>query len=966
LKYKNGESGKTYTPVKIKVVPRFVSQSNQVYFDHVQLIKDVASSYIYDSEGNVVSVAANAEQKNDMTYDGKDLKTYKDAAGYETKYNYDSKHNLTSIQSAKGVKTENTYASNGNLTSAEVKNSNASAIIKTGKEYHSANSEKGIKEGAYLRKDFDENGYETYYQSAWVTGLPVSVTDANGVNTSYSYTDKYQLQTVTTGISKVKYMYKTLSNILSSLVFSGTSSDSPSETYSFTYDSYGNRKTTSVGNKVLSTNNYAANNGALQSITYGNGDTVSYSYNNLGQVSYEYKNSDELSYHWIYNADGTPLIHRDYENALKYEYSYDAIDRLIRQEITTNEHNNATHIGYTEFGYDKRNNLTKIINEIDGRKTSQTYSYSTVDQSAQSVNYTKDNLPTLYKAFSTRYATYDYDSLNRLNLRTFSTTKPLYNNYLYTTSARNANGSSNYRTTQLRTEIIADTAYRYTYDKVGNITKIEKGTRTNAGTSGTSVSGYTSYYSYQYDNLNQLTKITDSAGVQTDITYDEIGNILRQHSHLDNTTIKDIQYIYTADTDSDGNGTAEAGWNNLLTAIQITDGNGTTVTQTIDYDQIGNPTTYRGANLVFNGRELESYTKGSNTISYTYDADGVRGTKTVNGVKSTYQYINGMLVYEKRGSAQLYFYYDSYGHLSAISYYPDCTSDTNYTYYALTNTQGDVLGFYNSAGVLRASYEYDAWGNATIVDNTGINIGTVNPIRYRGYYYDEETGLYYVSSRYYDPEVGRFISPDSTDVLNVSLMEMTDKNLFAYCDNNPVVRYDSGGDCWMLIGAAVGAVVSAGVSAFSQYATTGKVDVGVLLVNTASGAISGAVATTGIGLVASIGINAALGGATYVAEQKVKGERITLGGIAASTFAGGLGGLVGGKGAGAKSLSVTWKSAKSGIKREIRRANVKYANKQIVRYTAEKTSVKISAIVSTARLVLGTITNTFTRWKLGC
>ena len=179
------------------------------------------------------------------------------------------------------------------------------------------------------------------------------------------------------------------------------------------------------------------------------------------------------------------------------------------------------------------------------------------------------------------------------------------------------------------------------------------------------------------------------------------------------------------------------------------------------------------------------------------------------------------------------------------------------------------------------------------------------------------------------------------------------------------MRVDHGGDFWMLIGAAVGAVVGGTVSAFSQFATTGQVNWGVVGVNAAAGAISGALASTGIGLVASVGINAALGGGTYAAEQAIKGEKITLGGVVASTVAGGIGGAIGGKGANAKGLSAAWKSASKGIFRELRRANVKYATKQIARYTAEKVAVKTSAKVSTGRFIFGAIGNAIARNLVG-
>lgn len=88
-------------------------------------------------------------------------------------------------------------------------------------------------------------------------------------------------------------------------------------------------------------------------------------------------------------------------------------------------------------------------------------------------------------------------------------------------------------------------------------------------------------------------------------------------------------------------------------------------------------------------------------------------------------------------------------------------------------------------------------------------VGRINPIRYRGYYYDVETGFYYLNTRYYDPEVGRFISADTTDVLAASPASLTDKNLFAYCDNNPVMYKDADGEFWhILAGAVVGAVSS--------------------------------------------------------------------------------------------------------------------------------------------------------------
>ena len=178
-------------------------------------------------------------------------------------------------------------------------------------------------------------------------------------------------------------------------------------------------------------------------------------------------------------------------------------------------------------------------------------------------------------------------------------------------------------------------------------------------------------------------------------------------------------------------------------------------------------------------------------ISYTYDANGMRASKTVNGVKSTFEYVGGKLVYEKRGNMDIYYQYDSNGNLSAIRYV-DGTEDN--IYYTVCNSRGDVEAIYGGGGGLKARYIYDTWGNTVkIVDVNGNEItdkntvGYINPIRYRGYYYDAETGFYYLQSRYYDPETGRFLNADGYVSTGSGVL---DTNMFAYCGNNPVNMSD--------------------------------------------------------------------------------------------------------------------------------------------------------------------------------
>ena len=174
--------------------------------------------------------------------------------------------------------------------------------------------------------------------------------------------------------------------------------------------------------------------------------------------------------------------------------------------------------------------------------------------------------------------------------------------------------------------------------------------------------------------------------------------------------------------------------------------------------------------------------------------DGLRTSKTVNGVKHEYYYVGNTLQYEKFGTTELWFFYDADGNPSGVRYK---NGSTTTDYYFVCNWRGDVIRIYDGTGAVVANYNYDAWGSvisvtdangAAITDST--HIANVNPLRYRGYYYDSETGLYYLQSRYYDPAVKRFINADSLVGANKDILG---NNVFAYCSNNPVNYSDPTG-----------------------------------------------------------------------------------------------------------------------------------------------------------------------------
>ena len=214
------------------------------------------------------------------------------------------------------------------------------------------------------------------------------------------------------------------------------------------------------------------------------------------------------------------------------------------------------------------------------------------------------------------------------------------------------------------------------------------------------------------------------------------------------------------------------------------------------------------------GRRLTGLSSGSEAFSYSYNADGIRTTKTVNGVKHTYALSGTTILNEEwteNGVQHLLMYvYDANGSPVGMVYRNSTmAADATEEYLFVKNIQGDILHVYNSTGNKLVSYVYDAWGN--IISTTYSNGGATtaarfNPFTYRGYYRDSETGMYYLNSRYYNPKMGRFISADNK--LSGVGNDIRGYNLFAYCFNNPVNTTDSNGDWPRWITAAVGAVMT--------------------------------------------------------------------------------------------------------------------------------------------------------------
>lgn len=277
------------------------------------------------------------------------------------------------------------------------------------------------------------------------------------------------------------------------------------------------------------------------------------------------------------------------------------------------------------------------------------------------------------------------------------------------------------------------------------------------------------------------------------------------------------------------------------------------------------------------GRQLVNY---GDFASFTYDAGGVRQSKTKDGVTTSYFTEGNRIHKEERSDGKTLIYaYDESG-IASITY-------NGTLYYVQKNFQGDIVALVDQSGNVVAKYVYDAWGNGKVCNASGTEntsssfIGNINPFRYRGYYYDAETGLYYLQTRYYEPRAGRFLSPDSVDYIAPDLIGGL--NLYAYCNNNPVMYSDPDGHFFLLaliIGAIVGAVVGgtvAGVSAANNGAEGWEL-VGAVATGALVGGAIGAAVGAGVGLAATgAAVLSGAGSAAVTAGLSIVGGGVLVG-----------------------------------------------------------------------------------------
>ena len=546
--------------------------------------------------------------------------------------------------------------------------------------------------------------------------------------------------------------------------------------YALSYGLFGNLASVTAGGSTLITNSYAKSSSNpyydLASSTYGNGDTVSYTYDPEGkpvQKTYASGTSSKtVSY--IYDNEGRIGLTRDSESGIESRYLYDLSGRLVSAVDTAKDASgNITRYQKTVYAFDERDNISSVTDTVGSSTTSTVYTWDS------------DNRP-LTAAVETYIGVHDsYDSFGRLSSRDFmygdeaalTTDISYYNPTSSTTS---------YLPEIYQTELTRDVGkgYRYEYDLYGNIQKIWNHRNYAADTY---LAGY------HYDKLGQLVR-EDSAteNCSYTYTYDQRGNLIQKNKYAltpydtaitsASSAVSSVTYSYQS-----------SGWRDILIGKSVTEGG---VTQSTVYtnDQIGSRTSDGTWSYSWkNGRQLSSMSTAGSSIAYTYGADGLRLTKSVStggaAIATEYYYRDSLLVGMKSGSDRLHFYYDGSG--SPFMF----TVNGGLPYYYVKNAQGDIVAISNFDGYIEVHYSYDAWGRLLgITGESAADIGQLNPLRYRGYVYDPETGLYYLQSRYYDPEMGRFVNADVGVFSNQMLQGF---NVFQYCKNNPINMLDSNG-----------------------------------------------------------------------------------------------------------------------------------------------------------------------------
>ena len=769
--------------------------ANKVYIDGAQLYKETMyTNFLYNENGNVDKIYINSNNILNIQYDdvNENKITHISSSNgeiiseefNENKYIYNSNDTLDKII-INNVTTSYIYDFNDPNVLLET-----NVTLTNGKYYNEKVSYNFLNQ--YLYQKTDKYGSTTTFNYNSSNGLLSSIQLPNGSTKMYDYGNASLLNStyVDNQLAKSVYTYDSYKKL--------KTVDVNGLIYEIIYNDIGQVEKIVLAGMSLIETDYVekmTNNGNLyytnlvSSEKYANGNTYVFKYD-----------SNDLLYQVFYKVTPTS------QEVLLYEYSYDSMGRLIiYSDIVEN-------IKY----YYSYNNYGKISNIIDSKGDSKEYKYDDYGQ-LKSYNYEIGNISreisyvydyenriydyTSYKINTTNIKSdffYDSENINRLVKNTISKNDDTLIDIIY---GYDVSGNPNLLTTRptsIRYYVEYETYcviydFYYKYDNMGNIID-----ESIYFTTDYEINVLVSSKSYKYDELNQL--------IREDNKYSLGG--------------QNISFTYTYGYDANGN-------RNVKNTYKYTDPNIEPITSDLidskvySYDQSrkdqlktydGNTYTYDAQGnlinvgdkdwgvflyLTYEGRQLVSYYSDitTNLVTYKYNDQGYRISKNVNGVIHTYELDGDKVLVEKYGNNVLYYAYGHDGKLISVNI-------NGNEYFYQRNILNDIVGLYDINGNLVVQYAYDAFGN--IIYQTNLEIARLNPYRYRGYRYDEETKLYYLNSRYYDASIGRFINADGYIGEVGSTLS---HNMYTYALNNPITYYYPTGYISVFTEIAIGIAV---------------------------------------------------------------------------------------------------------------------------------------------------------------
>jgi len=808
------------------------------YFDQLSVLEDsdISEYYTYTEDGHVATYQKGPyfywyiyDENGNMTDEISRL-------GHMIEYTYDSHHRLTD---EKYINFESLTVTDDALEFDEITEKYRHKYIydSFGLMYRTVTYERvaGDAEGEFVDGEYVLSTYTTYDTNAEFFGAIQNTLDVTGNSTKYYYDQNNGrlLAVIYPEGNGVCYRYDAIGNLIevspaeltetNGYAESASNSDveytydastkrlskitTASTVYAFTYDVFGN--TTSVGTQsgsttqALASYTYNPRNGKLNTMTYGNGLQVKYVYDELDRIEEICYNTGtggafETAYTYSYDTNGMLFSVEDHVNNEIMVNEYDLQGRIVRTYTYDSTSGSEDFSIYQTYDQKSRPSSTfyYLNYSYPGGVTHEhtfynLYSYSTDGD---------------LSGFTIRYdggfegnVSLNNDNFGRLTDKTVefevSGTDAYCNNVTYTYKTAAIDRATHQVDKMISTvknpsnnTVISSTTYEFIYDKNGNIIEIcdEYGHQ---------------MHQYYYDDLGQLIRENnfetnrtyiyeyDAAGnritnYETSVTFDDTETLLANNwyhvQYERDRLIFDEASYYSAGYDAIGNMVFYS-----------------------DYD--GNNYSWQGRQMVgsyYSSLDRDTFEETRTLISsYTYNADGIRTSKTIDGI--THEFIlNGSQIIAEKWTENsieymMLYLYDEQGAPIGLMYRTSqYAADVYDGFFFEKNYFGDIVAIYNESGTKIGSYVYDAWGNMQTTVAVGVTalertIVNSNPFRYRGYYYDTHTALYYLQSRYYDPALGRFISPDGYINANGDILGY---NMYLYCSNNPVMFVDPNGE----------------------------------------------------------------------------------------------------------------------------------------------------------------------------